>query len=261
MTYANGNATKNVLVLHGWMHSANRYIGLAKRLSGCKVDLVDLPGFGCNKYVGKVEEVEHIHIAYLTELLVNNKYDFVIAHSWGAYILLRTVPLLDKSAKPNIILLNPVYGKNNKLKVLVPMEKFIGWIFSMQKRLPFWLIKIPTKISALLTINRWSLIDDNIVLDARRANPYIAAHLLSVMACNNWILENKSSYMKSYLIYSDKDRVIEKANIENLCTALQPTIFKVFHGVGHTLVIEKFEELAILIEQIIGGTLSDEQIS
>lgn len=136
-----------------------------------------------------------------------------------------------------------------------------GWLLEAQKKIPFWIVKIPIKISALLTINRWSLIDDNIVYDARRADPRVASYLLYVMACDKWLIKQKKDYCKSYLIFSDKDRIIGKQNIENLKEDLQPTMFKIFCGVGHTPVVENFEELVILTEEIIWGNLKDEEDS
>lgn len=260
MTFMNGVASKNVLIVHGWMHSADRYKKFAKKLLNCKVNIVDLPGFGNCGYVGAIEKVEDYHIEYLRTLLTDEKYDFVIAHSWGGIVLLKTIPLLDVNQKPDIILLNPAYGENKRLKILLPIKKITGWLLATQKNLPFWIVKIPIKISALLTINRWSLIDDNIIYDAKRSDPRVASYLLYVMACDKWVIKEKKDYGKSYLIFSDKDRIIGKHNIENLKMDLQPTMFKVFYGVGHTLVVENFEELVILIEKIIWGNLKDEEI-
>lgn len=79
----NDEVKKNVLIVHGWMHSANRYRKLAEKINNCNVHTIDLPGFGDNEYFGPIEEVEENHIKYLQALLIKKKYDFVIAHSWG----------------------------------------------------------------------------------------------------------------------------------------------------------------------------------
>lgn len=92
-------ASKNVLIVHGWMHSADRYKEFAKRMLNCKVTIIDLPGFGNCEYVGEIENIEDNHIEYLRNLLTDEKYDFVIAHSWGGIVLLKTIPLLDANQK------------------------------------------------------------------------------------------------------------------------------------------------------------------
>lgn len=169
------------------------------------------------------------------------------------------MPLLEINQKPDIILLNPTYGENKRLKFLLPSKEITGFILEIQKKLPYWVVKTPIKVMALATVNRWSLIDDEIIRDVRRANSQVATQLLYIMSCDKWVISDIKNYDKCYLIYSNKDRVILKPNMDDLNEDLKPLLFKTFYGAGHTLVIERCDELATLIENIIWGGSKDEE--
>ena len=100
------------------------------------------------------------------------------------------------------------------------------------------------KAVSLLTINRWRLIDDLILYDARRADVSTAALLLFEMAFDRFKLGEAGPPCHTLLFVSEKDRIIPKRHIRRLAQDLKDREIVLFPGIGHTIVLEDFERLA-----------------
>ncbi len=225
---------KKLLILHGWYHSKERYAPLAQALRGVCCTLVDLPGFGENQQPLPLGEVEAQQVAYVRKILCEGHYDAVLAHSWGARILLQSI----EDPTTLLLLLNPVYGTNRRLRVLRPLLPHLPRILSIPYALPI-------RLASLMTVNAWSKLDAQIVADVRRANHTVAGEILCTMVQSSYRCHRANPMV---LIYSDRDRAIHPSCFAQLITDCAPTVH-CFHGAGHTLVLERFPELCALLEQ------------
>lgn len=241
---------KKVLIIHGWYHSKDRYQALSQLLQNCHCDLVDLPGFGEHHFTGNVDDIEEIHINFVRKQLNQLDYDYIIAHSWGGRVALKALSSEEINSSATLILLNPAYGKNRRLTLLGKSKFVMAPIFSLQKNLPLCLVKFPIKVAALCSINRWKLIDDMIIDDARRANPQVATEILHKMATSSCHLSPSHIKNEIFLIYSNKDRAISKNCFQELQQDLNPKT-RVIQGVGHTLVLESLDNLEKELNSII----------
>lgn len=87
---------KKILIIHGWMHSAERYAKLAddiqKKLH-CKVVLYEIPGFGetkpiryTNLLIPMVAMVVNLIVMINSDL--NTKYGYLLVFPWYSYFIL-----------------------------------------------------------------------------------------------------------------------------------------------------------------------------
>lgn len=75
---------KKILIIHGWLHSAERYFELSKKLSKFSdVDIYEFEGFGETKFKFKTLNILEYYVEKLKKFLKGKEYDIVIAHSMG----------------------------------------------------------------------------------------------------------------------------------------------------------------------------------
>src|SRR4030095_9212337 len=102
------NVTASVLVLHGWLHSANRWTHLLEQLSGSfRLYAPDLPGFGTSRPIQSQAITLNCYAAILETLCIalsrKDELHAVIADSLGALLVIK---LLQKGVflAPRLIL-------------------------------------------------------------------------------------------------------------------------------------------------------------
>ncbi len=236
---------KKILLIHGWYHSKKRFERLCGDLQEFETKAIDLPGFGNMKFTGDLEKIEEIHVAYVKKIL-SEGFDFLIAHSWGCRIALQAV----EDSSIVCLMLNPAYGNNETLKALKNREKILENLFTLSHIAPEPLTTLPIKIAALPSVNRFQAVDDILVEDARKAHPQVSAKIVGIMVnkpyyTNKWAFPNEV-----HLLYSDEDRVIAPSCFEDFICDLSPYIH-LFPHVGHTLVLEAYEDLLKKITNIL----------
>jgi pimeloyl-ACP methyl ester carboxylesterase len=244
-----GNTGAKVLIIHGWMHSSNLYETLAVDLSNhfC-VTLIDLPGFGSlsNFDFGKKVTINSL-ADWLSDYILNNKFDMIFAHSLGGTIILRLVEKYGDQVGQKIILCNPAYHGIDFLKPFVVNKALVKYLLAIQMILPDSISKFVIKLAALLTVNKYRRINDIIVNDARACNIDIASTLLREICFDSWRFTNFSEYTKRILLLiSQKDRIISLAKMKMLRNDLDCRIISL-PNIGHTPVVEDYESLLTII--------------
>lgn len=240
---------KQILIVHGWMHSSKRYERLKTDLEiigPYKVTLYEFPGFGdtpaekyCHLlkyYTGKIEAE-----------LESGSYDYVVGHSMGGNILLRAMD--GRKQKAKLILLSPEYGGITLLKLFT--------VFMPVVPLVFFLLKMPGKLTgffikamALFTVNRWEQIDGQMVEDVRKASPIAAACAMFELAWDQWRVKQWDRG-ETVLILGERDRIIERRKMEALKDALGSCSVYCIEGIGHTAVVEAYDQLLKLLTLIL----------
>lgn len=241
-----GNGSRNILILHGWLHSSSIYEELAERLAPhCRVHLPDLPGFGNSRDIpvtmsggsmikGLVDAVD--------EYLEGCTYDLIVAHSLGGMIVLRLLARHGELPAPRLLLLNPSYlgPRSPVVRILSRPLWLARLLLHAQATLPLWLAQPFIRLFSLLTVNSRANIDKHIVDDARRANPEIAARLIHEMCIDRWRIAKPVCALKTVIAVSEKDRVISPAAMQTLQSDLGCEAVSV-KGIGHTTVVEDME--------------------
>lgn len=232
-----------ILIVHGWLHSARRYQRLKKELESrgnIQVTLYEFPGFGKTPARYRNHILKH-YTEDMVEYLRNHHFDVVIAHSMGGNVALRAASRMKEDSR--LILMNPVYRGIPLLRCLLPVWPLVFAALKFVKK-PGRFRDFLLKAVSLLTINRWRLIDDLILCDARRADVSTAALLLFEMAFDRFKLGEAGPPCHTLLFVSEKDRIIPKRHIRRLAQDLKDREIVLFPGIGHTIVLEDFERLA-----------------
>ena len=251
---------KKILVVHGWMHSAERYRKFADDIEmklHCKVVLYELPGFGETKPT-RYTNLLKSYANDLVSILCDNNFDYVIGHSMGGNLLLRALEKANVASK--LILLSPEYIGISYLKpltVLCPIMP-LG-LFALQK-INCGLTDFLMKIIALLTVNKWEQIDDRIIIDSRRANPLVATIAMFELAWDSWKVTSSLWIKKEVnLILGQNDRIILKSKMRQLQKDLSCCNTYQILDIGHTAVVEAYDELLNIIKNIIcAGDMDNE---
>lgn len=249
---------KRILIVHGWMHSADLYKKLKTDLEkngSCIVKLYEIPGFG-----DKPAKRKHKLIDYYTKSmekeLAGGSYDYAIGHSMGGTILLRA--MAGKEMDTKLILLSPEYGGITVLKPLTLFVPLMPPILYLFKKANNSAVNFFIKCMALFTINRWEKIDDQIVADTKKADPMVAAHAMIELAWDHWRLK-KGEWKcgKVELILGEKDRLIKGKKMKRLYSDIGDCHGYVIRGIGHTAVLEAYDRLLKILLKILGGISFD----
>ena len=242
---------KKILIAHGWIHSADTYKKLKNDLENTglyDVNLYEFPGFG-NSPARKYFSLMKYYTQEMERELVNGAYDYVIGHSMGGNILLRA--MTGKSLNTKLILLSPEY---NGIALLKPTMVFIPIMplsFYLLKKMSCPVTTFFIKCMALFTINSWDQIDDQIVLDVRKASPIVATCTIFELAWDNWrIKRGQWKCGKVELILSEKDRLISRRKMKCLRDDLGDCHVYCLRGIGHTAVLEAYDRLLSTLRKI-----------
>lgn len=242
---------KKILIVHGWMHSADMYKKLKEDLEKkglYKVKLYELPGFG-NTPVEKNHKLLDYYTKKMEKELVEGCYDYVIGHSMGGNILLKA--LAGKSLATKLVLLSPEYGGIALLKPLVIFAPIMPLILYLLKTGPCLITTFFIKCMALFTINRWEKIDDQVVIDTKRAAPIVAACAMNELAWDNWRVKRGEWKCGNVdVIIGEKDRIITQRKMKCLYNDIEKCHVYVIKGIGHTAVLEAYNKLLIRLLKI-----------
>lgn len=235
---------QRILIVHGWMHSKERYAKLKHDLekSGTYlVSLFEFPGFGDTPPKFYFNILNHYTKLLVAELQEKN-YDYVIGHSMGGNILLRA--MMQGQSRAKLMLLSPEYKGIDMLKPLVLLYPliYISLFFIQKFKCP--LTSFLIKCSAFLTINDWDKIDEQTISDARRASTLVALNTMIELALDNWQLTGKEwKNGKVHLILGSADRIISKRKMNLLAKQFNDTQIHYIPEIGHTAVLENYNEL------------------
>ena len=243
---------KKILIIHGWMHSSDRYIMLKRdmeKLLECTVDLYEIPGFGKTKPIC-YSNLLHYYSLHVRDVIAENEYDYVIGHSMGGNILLRALDMID--TKANLILLSPEYMGISYLKPLTIFCPIMPLGLLILQKIECKFTTFIMKLIALLTVNKWQQIDDRIIKDSRRANALIATVAMFELAWDSWrITSDLWKERKVNLLVGQNDRIILAKKMQLLRHDLCCCELHQITGIGHTAVVEAYDELLKIICMII----------
>ncbi len=245
-----GNGQKKIMVVHGFMHSYKRYVKLAEDLSSvATVALVTLSGFGGTKCHVK-ENIIDAYVKDMVEYLDENECDLIIGHSLGGNIVLKTLEA-SSNIKSSVLLLNPAYFGIDQAKFIVKFPRLNNLFFSMRCKLPRFICKPFIKIFTLISVNKYSLIDDILIDDVRSAQPLTATQLIKELAVDTW---RASENIKNNItvVMSEKDRIISSAKIRVLLKDLKNARLITFKKTGHTSILENYDDVLKIVLDILG---------
>lgn len=235
----------NVLIIHGWMHSAKIYEKLASDLKSklnINCILYEFAGFGDTPALFYSDIINN-YVLQLQNYINNNKIDLIIAHSLGGNIVLK---LINEIECNNIILLSPEYYGISLLKPAKYIKKAIISILKLlEKRTP--ITDFILKAFSLFTINKWNLISNQVLDDARRCNKEVATELMIEMADDKWTISDMK-LKNIVLVLGEKDRVISKKKMDKLIRDAKLSNKIIISNIGHTAVLEDYDKLFNIIE-------------
>ena len=214
-----------ILLIHGWLHTIDTLKSLQEDLSMHDVTLWHICGLDDNAYVSK----EDMYSSLEKHLLIN-RYDLIVAHSYGCNILLNVRLRL---VSTNVILLNPVHNNFkwyidisvNLMNLGLPIIRKIYLKYGL-----CWLIKI----LASFTCNNKELIDDKLLVGLTKSNLKTLGKILDIqewkvnLACN-----------KCIIVHSLKDRLLNKP--VELLQKISCDYYEV--PCGHTSFLENKDEV------------------
>lgn len=180
---------KKALIIHGWLHSAQRYYDLSQRLSELSdVDIYEFEGFGKIKFEFKKVDILNYYVEKLGEYLEGKEYDLVITHSMGGNILLKV--LCKAKYKINtVILSNTAYQGIPILKPVVWMLPLTAISLMVSKIIPKRIIKPIFKKVSLLTIKDEKYFDEIMFNDALCCSSIVASITILQLAFDRFLLE------------------------------------------------------------------------
>lgn len=226
-----------VLIIHGWLHSANRYKSIAQRLS--KYSNVVLYEYG------RTNPKSICQLKYYTkclqEHLDNNTYDIILTHSLGGRILLGTT-----YSSKYTILANTAYGGVRFLLSALPAMLIS---LCLIKVLPEMITYLPIKKIAGVTMGNNNLFDNIMYNDIRKANiiaSIVSAFELSIDSFRRYDRLNS----KVIIIRGDKDNIVSRKNTLRLAKDLGVNKIFTLRGIGHTSILEYEDYYVDLIKRL-----------
>lgn len=239
-----GEGNKKVLLIHGWMSSSKIYMKFAKYLEKeCDITLIDLPGFGEEKFSKELLKGNNFLEFYkleIVKLLEKEKFDIIVGHSLGSNLILKAID--DFNFKGRVILLNPCYNGIDFLRFIYLLTSINRLLFKIKSLLPRWIVKPFIKLFSLLSINKWSLIDDMIIDDVRVADPYVAYKVMNELVFDKWRFKNKNNIRNITIIKGEKDRLIKEEKINILMKDIRECRLVKLRNTGHTTIVEDYDK-------------------
>lgn len=243
---------KKLLIIHGWLHSAERYFELAERLSKfTDVDIYEFEGFGGTKFKYRALNILEYYVEKLENYLAGKEYDIVVTHSMGGNILLKVLSKTNYKFN-HVILSNTAYLGLPLLKPVVWMLPVTMLSFCVTKFIPRWVTKpIFGKIS-LLTIQNPKYFDEIMFKDVLRCNSIVAAITIFQLAFDRFkfVKNTRNNEIDFVVTYSENDRVIPLKNTQKLINDLRNPSVKEFKNIGHTVALEARDDYYQMIKDI-----------
>lgn len=245
---------QRILIVHGWMHSKERYAKLKhdmEKYGNCLVSLFEFPGFGETQpkyYFNILNQYTKLLVTELQE----NHYDYVVGHSMGGNLLLKA--LIQGQSRAKLTLLSPEYKGIDILKPLVVFYPIAYVLLFLIQKIKCPLTTFLIKCSAFLTINSWDKIDEQTILDVRRASTLVALNTMIELAWDNWRLsKHEWKNGEVHLILGSADRIITKRKMNLLAKQIKNIQIHCIQGIGHTAILENYEELLKTLIDSFGG--------
>lgn len=239
---------KKVLLVHGWLHSADRYRKLKNDLEkkcDCEVTLYQLPGFG-----GVPAKKKICVLPYYTKLLkkeLEKQYDCMIGHSMGGNVLLKA---MSPAVSSKLILLSPAYGGIPLLKPMTVLFPILPLGLFIIKMYPCLLTDFLIRCMAGVTINSRDKIDTQIFKDVRRADVFVSVSTLFELVWDTWKIDKRQwKNREVVLVIGEKDRVIRAGRIRRFCGEPGGCTVYCIKGIGHTAVLEAYDDLLETLEK------------
>ncbi len=222
-----------IIIIHGWMNSSNRWTNIALPLSkSYKVFLIDLPGFGDSKVNGNLSN--NLISSYSDTLgkvindLTKEPIHTIIAHSLGGLV---TYGIMEKQLikePKHLIYCSVPFSGINKYGILCRRTKINQFLLKtiIKNKLRF-----VVKIGSRPTVYKMKYVDDITIDDVLRADPIVAAKLVTEIS-NFKLNETKQKINSKILLIRGKydwvatdknyDLIFEKDSYE-YCT-LEKTV-------------------------------------
>lgn len=242
---------KTILIVHGWMHSKERYRRLKEDLEKnemFEVTLYEFSGFGKSKPEIYFNILQH-YKKNIKKLLQERKFDYVIGHSMGGNILLRAMSEIH--CRSNIVLLSPEYNGIHILKPLTILYPMLGIVMFCGQKIRCSITDFFIKCTAFLTINKWEKIDNLIIEDVRQASTLVALNTMMELTWDCWRIDKKTwNHRAVELIIGEYDRIISRNKIKRLIRDVGDVKVHMINRIGHTAVVENYEELLKILLKI-----------
>lgn len=226
-----------VLIIHGWLHSVNRYKSIAQRLSKHS----DITIYEYGRVMPKTINQLRYYTKCLQEHLDKNTYDVILTHSLGGRILLGTT-----YSSEYTVLANTAYGGIRFLLLALPIMLIL---LCLIKVLPKMITYLPAKKIAGITMGDNNLFDIIMYNDIRKANivaSIVSAFELSIDSFRRYDRLNS----KVIIIRGNKDNIVSRKNTLRLAKDLGVNKIITLRGIGHTSILEYEDYYVDLIKRL-----------
>lgn len=228
-----------MLIIHGWLHSANRYKSIAQRLSKHS----DITIYEYGRVIPKTINQLRYYTKCLQEHLDKNTYDIILTHSLGGRILLGTA-----YSSKYTILANTAYGG---IRFLLPALPVILVLLCVVKVLPKMIAYLPAKKIAGVTMGNNNLFDNIMYNDIKKAN--IIASIISAFELSIDSFRKRDRLnSRVIIIRGSKDNIVSRKSTLKLAKDLGVSKIITLEGIGHTSILE-YEDYYIDLINRLGG--------
>lgn len=240
---------KEVLIIHGWMNSSIMYNRVKNDLKDkANVTTIDLPGFGGTKTLYKFDLIDS-YVEYVHNILITKEFDVVVCHSMACLIILKLLSKYD-NFKFDIVLFNPACKCKKYLEYSFLLLPIIYVLFKMKDTLPVFITKPFIKLFALVSVNDYNKINDELITSIINTDTCTAIVLLYELTHSKFTV-NKKLYNKCLIVISEKDRIVENREIIKLKSSLVNSNIIELNSVGHTVVLEDYYSFIRIVSMII----------
>lgn len=134
--------TKNVLIVHGWLHSDEVFVRMRRDLKdlGCYVEMLTLHGIDTIDSVYTTGRLIEYYSSKVINKINSGEFDVIIAHGEGAAIVLNAIE--NGMANCTVVLIAPMGINNLFSKLSIPKV----WLLPTKIRI---IRKLPNKIKRL----------------------------------------------------------------------------------------------------------------
>ena len=240
---------EQVFFIHGWMHSADRWLDLM-RLFPSDADLlsVELPGFGESTIkptnAASIDLFSDVIEELVASFLKPGRKTSLVAHSLGGLLSLGFSKLVFDRTFYVAVPINGLSGAAN----LLGFETLSVVGLSLNRMLPRKIETYFTTKSALLTVSDPECVDDLMIRDARRADVRVAARMAREITQFRLHTALPCDKKSSFVVHGENDQIVsetDSAELAEYCCA----DLTVIPESGHTVMLEATAELYAFIIQ------------
>lgn len=227
-----GQGEKNLLVLHGWGRSLREWIPIAHSLTGYKVTLLDLPGFGSSEEAsGAIDTYEYSEIVLKFIKKLEIAPCRIVGHSFGgriATILAAQYPEI--VSKIILVDAGGIEIKSLGVQVKIILYKLILKHF---KNL------IPRRIKNFFGSSNYRVLSGNL----RK----------SFVKIVNQDLRSLFSIIKQpvVVIWGSDDRVLSVQYVKIYRKLIPQALVRIIWGAGHCPHVEKHKDFISILQEVL----------